>query len=411
MKNEHFNFILLIISSFIANVGIGMAWPYLPIYISILGGVILDITLLSILYNLLGSVSQYPWGKWSDATGIKKWFISFGNISYGFFMMLMSLTTSVSLILIYRSFQGLFSSMSTPTTSALIVELAGDKIGTYFGFYNSISELGYSIGNILGSYVVSFLGGPKSTIFFGSLIVLFSSLPVLIIKERRLKIERHKIPFPTLRPEGKPGRFPIHLKDALNIFKTNRDIFHIVIASIFVMTASGIVYSILPIYFSYKFGEHYVGIFYGVEALSVVIFTPIFGYFADRKNIKYILLFGISGYILTYILYYLSFSNLMVIISEIISGMKWSAFIISASTYVSILSPPGKQARSQALFNISQTIGYVFGPVLTVLVYSYYGNFLSVFTLGIIFAIIGLVYSYLKTKSITRAKNNYSKQA
>jgi len=411
VKNQNVNFILLAFSSFIANVGIGMAWPYLPVYVSMIGGIILDITLLSILYNLLGSISQYPWGKWSDSTGIKKWFISFGNLSYGIFMILMPISASITFILVLRSAQGLISSMSTPTTSALIVELAGDKIGTYFGYYNSISELGYSIGNIMGSYVVSFLGGTRNTIILGSAIIIISSLPVIFVKEKRMKIERHRIPFPTLRPEGKPGRFPIHIRDALKILKSNREILNLIIGSIFVMSASGVVYSILPVYFAFKFGEHYVGIFYGVEALSVVAFTPIFGYLSDRKNIKYIFLFGISGYVITYILYFISSSNEMVILAEIISGMKWSAFIISASTYVSIFAPREKQARAQAMFNISQTIGYVIGPVLTVILFSYYRNFEGIFIMGIILSMAGFVYSWSRIRSVSKGKNNYSAQA
>jgi MFS family permease len=288
------------------------------------------------------------------------------------------------MIVEYRVLQGIFSSMATPTASALIVELGKDNMGMYFGIFNSFIELGYTVGSLLGS-MIYVLSGSIPMIFTVAMILFILSAFVsqFLIREEGSRIDRSRIPFPTFRHEGRPGRFPLNIRDGINILKENRDIFFLSIGVFLVMSASGEVYSVLPVYFGMKFQESWIGFLYGVEAISVVAFTPIFGYLADRLNIKYIILFGISGYFITYILYYSFTTPQDMIIAEIFSGIKWSAFIVSISTYVGLVSPKGKESRSQAMINIAQSMGWVLGPAVAVPVVILFG-----FSFNILFSFI-----------------------
>ncbi|MEM0170359.1 MAG: MFS transporter [Thermoplasmata archaeon] len=400
------NLIALSTAFLLANVGWGMAWPYLPVYVSLIGGGIIYITMISIMFNLFGSLAQYPWARISDRTGHKKVFISIGNAFSGIFFYLISLTTIPIIIVEYRILQGIFSSMSTPTASALIVEIGNENIGLYFGIFNSFIELGYTIGSLIGSLVYVITGGIDLIFIISMILFLISALVSQgVIKEKKKKIERSKIPFPTFRNEGKPGRIPLHIKDALSIFIKNKKIMIISIAVFFVMSASGEVYSILPIYFSTKFSETWIGFLYGVESISVVAFTPIFGYLSDKSNIKYIFIFGVIGYFLTFFLYYLINSPTMMIIAEIISGMKWSAFIVSASTYVGLVSPKGKESRSQAILNMAQSMGWVMGPAVAIPIVTFFGFSSNIF-FSFIFLTTGLIISVIFVKNIKGKNKN-----
>ncbi len=390
------NLMGLSLAYLLANVGWGMAWPYLPVYMEMIGGSIIFITFLSITFNLFGGISQYPWGKISDSTGHKKIFITMGNFTSGIFFLLIGMTVSPMIILFYRSMQGLFSSMSTPAASALIVEISNNNTGLYFGIFNSFSEFGYTVGSLTGSLVVLFFHNDPRYIFLISTFLFIASAIISqsIIKEKRSKIDRRKIPFPTFRHEGRPGRFPLHIKDAINIWRTNRNVMLASLAVFFTMTASGEVYSILPVYFSNKFSSEWVGFLYGVESISIVIFMPVFGILVDKLKAKYIMAAGIFGYIITFILYSNINSPQLMILAEIISGFKWSAFIVAASTYVARVAPKEKEARAQGILNMAQNMGWVLGPLITIPVILNYG-FNFNFYFSFIFVIIGLSISII----------------
>ncbi|MEM3304656.1 MAG: MFS transporter, partial [Thermoplasmata archaeon] len=180
------NLIALSTAFLLANVGWGMAWPYLPVYVSLIGGGIIYITMISIMFNLFGSLAQYPWARISDRTGHKKVFISIGNAFSGIFFYLISLTTIPIIIVEYRILQGIFSSMSTPTASALIVEIGNENIGLYFGIFNSFIELGYTIGSLIGSLVYVITGGIDLIFIISMILFLISALVSQgVIKEKK----------------------------------------------------------------------------------------------------------------------------------------------------------------------------------------------------------------------------------
>lgn len=399
------NLLALSLSFLLANVGWGMAWPYLPVYVSIVGGSIIFVTLLSIMFNLFGGIFQYPWAKISDTTGHKKIFISMGNIFSGVIFYLISLTSIPLVIIEYRILQGVFSSMTTPTASALIVELGKENMGLYFGIFNSFIELGYTVGSLLGSIVYVFTRSVGAIFLFSMLLFIASGfVSQFSIREERSRIDRSKIPFPTFRHEGKPGRFPLHLKDGLEILRNNRDVMFLSAGVFLVMSASGEVYSILPIYFGMKFSESWIGFLYGVEAISVVAFTPLFGYLVDRMNIKYLIVFGVIGYLITFLMYFIFSTPQEMIIAEVVSGMKWSAFIVSVSTYVGIVSPKGKESRSQAMLNIAQSMGWVIGPAVAIPVIIEIGLSFNIL-FSFIFIISGLLVMIFMVKGVNGAKN------
>jgi MFS family permease len=193
----------------------------------------------------------------------------------------------------------------------------------------------------------------------------------------------------------------MNLKDGVKIIFENKDILFLAIAVFFVMSASGEVYSVLPVYLNEKFSESWIGFLYGVESISVVAFTPIFGYLSDRINIKYLIITGIIGYFITFILYFIFNTPQEMIFAEIISGMKWSAFIVSASTYVGVVSPKGKESRSQAMLNIAQSMGWVLGPAVAVPIITFFGFSINII-FSFIFITIGLliVLIFVKSKKI-----------
>jgi MFS family permease len=391
------NLIALSITFLLANIGWGMAWPYLPVYIEILGGSLLAVGLLSILYYIFASLFQYPWGKMSDKHHNRKIFIGTGLLGSGFMYYLVSLTVTPLIVLGYRSIQGIVTSMSSPTSSALLVEMAGAHTGIYFGIFNSFSELGYTIGSLLGSAIVVYFHTVKAVFIIAfAMLILSACVGIIFIEEKRTPVDRAKIPFPVFRHEGKPGRMPWNIKEAIHLWKTNRQIIIIFFTVFFVMAGSGEVYALLPIYFD-KFGQQWIGFLYGIEAISITVSMPLMGYVVERLGKRITLLIGIIGYIITFILYSIMPTPQLMIIAELMSGIKWSAFLIASSTYVASVSPKDKMGRGQALLNTAQTGGWVIGPIVGIIAATYLSLVLN-FYMAIVFVFIGLVIAFIYVK-------------
>lgn len=99
------NVVLLAVGMFLANVAFGMAFPYLSLYMRLLGGGMLMVGLLSVAFNLTSTVFQYPFGYFSDRTHNRKAFISFGFFSTGAIYALMAFVSTPIAPLVLRTVQ------------------------------------------------------------------------------------------------------------------------------------------------------------------------------------------------------------------------------------------------------------------------------------------------------------------
>ncbi|WP_084213856.1 MFS transporter [Thermococcus guaymasensis] len=176
------NIIILAVAMFIANMAFGMAFPYLGVYMSLLGASMFMVGLLSVAFNLTSTVFQYPFGWLSDSTGNRRGFIAFGLASTGVFYTAMAFVGSATGVLILRTLQGTFGSAMTPAHSALVSELS-TRAGSMFGLFNSIENAGYMVGNFLGSVIVKYVGIRKLFIISGILLFIPAGI-VLMIRER-----------------------------------------------------------------------------------------------------------------------------------------------------------------------------------------------------------------------------------
>ncbi|ASJ14863.1 hypothetical protein A3L10_06815 [Thermococcus radiotolerans] len=91
---------------FLANVAFGMAFPYLSVYMHLLGGTMVMVGLLSVAFNLTSTVFQYPFGWLSDSTGNRKGLIALGLFSTGVFYTAMALVSTHLALPAFRTAQG-----------------------------------------------------------------------------------------------------------------------------------------------------------------------------------------------------------------------------------------------------------------------------------------------------------------
>jgi len=340
------------------NMGWGMAWPYLPNFIKLLGGGVLAVGMLSILFNITSSFGQFFWGRKSDKMGNRKIFALFGVFSSGFFFLLMGFATSVFIVLLLRTLQGFFISAQTPAVSALVSEISRD-VGKGFAVFNAFSNIGFMLGNFAGGFVTSFL--PINYVYFLSSIPIFLGLALLFLfKEERRNPEDLRL----LMRYDRPGRTFFNLENAKRFVRRNRNIALFSLSLFISMVGSGMVYTYLSLLIGERFGPSWVGMYFGIDGLVSTPLIFVFGYLADRYGSKPVLIYGLIGYMLTFFLYYSATTISLLIIAAIISGSKWGSYFNSANTYVSRMSFKHERATALGLMNSAMAIGWVVGPLL-----------------------------------------------
>ncbi|WP_297506453.1 MFS transporter [Thermococcus sp.] len=353
------NVLILAIAMFIANVAFGMAFPYLSVYMRILGASMFMVGLLSVAFNLTSTIFQYPFGWLSDSTGNRKAFIALGTASLGLFYAFMAFAVSPAQVLLLRTLQGVFGSAMMPAHSALISELS-TKAGSIFGLFNSVENAGFMAGNFLGSAVVEYLG-MKSVFIIAGILLLLSSALVLLIKER--PSGRRSLLGMILVREGRESwRATVRGSAFKKLMCGHLGLFYLTV--FLVMTASGQFYSVSSVYFKEVFGEWSVGVIFGIESLAAALTGYFIGRLIDRYGAKRFYLLAIAGYGLAFLLYAFAKNVWLVFGVAFLSGVKWVMTINSTSAYVAERVSVKERAQGMGLLNTMMSLGWVVGPLI-----------------------------------------------
>ncbi|NJE54632.1 MFS transporter [Thermococcus sp. 21S9] len=353
------NVVILAVAMFIANVSFGMAFPYLSVYMRLLGASMFMVGLLSVAFNLTSTVFQYPFGWLSDSTGNRKGFIAFGVASIGFFYTAMAFVGSATGVLILRTLQGVFGSAMTPAHSALISELS-TRAGSIFGLFNSIENAGYMVGNFLGSAIVGYLGVRKLFLISGLLLFVSAGI-VLLIRER--PTGRRSLLGMILVQEGRESwRATVKGSAFKKLMRGHLGLFYVTV--FLVMVASGQFYSVSSVYFKEAFGEWSVGVIFGIESLAAALTGYFLGKLIDRHGAKKFYLIAIAGYGLAFLLYAVVRNVWLVFGIAFLSGVKWVLTINSTSAYVAQNVRVSERAQGMGLLNAMMSLGWVVGPLI-----------------------------------------------
>ncbi|ACJ16767.1 multidrug-efflux transporter [Thermococcus onnurineus NA1] len=353
------NVVLLAVSMFIANAAFGMAFPYLSVYMKLLGGGMLMVGLLSVAFNLTSTVFQYPFGYLSDRTRNRKAFISFGLFSTGTFYALMAVVSTPLALLTLRTFQGALGSAIMPAHSALIAELS-TRVGSAYGLFGSIENAGYMLGNFIGGFLIKYVGIRGIFLIAGALLVLSSAIVLLLRERPRPKRAPRKL---ILVQEGRESERATFQGAAFKrLMRGHLGLFYFTV--LLVMIASGQVYSVVSVYFEEVFGSEWVGILFGIDSLAAAVSGYYLGKLIDRYGAKKFYLLAIAGYAIAFLGYAFAKNLYLMIVVALFSGVKWSLTLNASSTYVATKVRATERGQAMGLLNAMMSLGWVVGPLL-----------------------------------------------
>lgn len=191
MKKER-NVKLLGASSFFNDIGSDMIAPLLPYYISGLGGSGIALGFLAGMREGLSSLLKVFGGWMSDKTGKRKVFVFFGYLISIVFRFLLLIATSWQHVVSFVSFERFGKARDAPRDA--IISDSTKKRGEGFG----IAQMMDTSGAVLGTILVLILFWRfnleiKRIILLASVIAVLSLIPLIFVKEPKIKTARKNI--------------------------------------------------------------------------------------------------------------------------------------------------------------------------------------------------------------------------
>ncbi len=153
-------FITLLLSVFIALLGIGVIIPVLPVFAATLGANGFALGMIMAIFSFSRGALQPVVGSWSDRWGRKQFLVA-GLAIYGAVGLLIPLANGVFTLICIRFLQGIGSAMIVPVAMAYMSILAPDGAeGRYMSYLNMAVFFGIGCGPMMGGFLADNWGMP-----------------------------------------------------------------------------------------------------------------------------------------------------------------------------------------------------------------------------------------------------------
>lgn len=134
---------------------------------------------------------------------------------------------------------------------------------------------------------------------------------------------------------------------------------------VIVMLGFGIAIPLMPFYIiHFKASGSALGLMMSLYSLMQFLFAPMWGRLSDRIGRKPVILIGIGGYFLAFILQGLSQNLFEFTFSRTLAGILSSATLPTAMAYVADITPLEDRSKGVGLMGAAMGIGMIFGPML-----------------------------------------------
>lgn len=187
---ERQTFITLLLSVFIALLGIGIIIPIMPVFAAELGAGGFSLGMIIAAFSVTRGLLQPVVGNLSDKFG-RKWFLVAGLFIYGLVGLLIPHATSVVDLITIRGFHGIGSAMIVPIAMAYMSFLAPQgQEGRYMSYLNIAIFCGIGCGPVFGGLFFD-LWGMASPFYFMALfsftafILVVRNMPTYVPRQRK----------------------------------------------------------------------------------------------------------------------------------------------------------------------------------------------------------------------------------
>jgi MFS transporter, DHA1 family, multidrug resistance protein len=134
---------------------------------------------------------------------------------------------------------------------------------------------------------------------------------------------------------------------------------------VIVMLGFGIAIPLMPFYIiHFNASGSTLGLMMSLYSLMQFLFAPMWGRLSDRIGRKPVLLIGIGGYFLAFILQGISQNIIEFTVSRTLAGILSSATLPTAMAYMADITPLEDRSKGVGLMGAAMGLGMIFGPML-----------------------------------------------
>jgi MFS family permease len=269
----------LLLSIFIALLGIGIIVPVMPVFAASLGAGGLALGLIIAAFSITRGIFQPIVGNLSDRWG-RKMFLVCGLLVYALVGLAMPEATSVINLIVIRAFHGVGSAMIVPVAMACVSDMAPvGQEGRYMGMLNIAIFTGIGSGPLLGGFFTDLWGMAAAFYAMAGL----SCLALLLVVFQMPMLERKD------RDVRRMGIF-----EALRSMLTRRRTGGILLARMATMIIMVPTMAFLPLLMHQWFQSSgmEIGMVIACRTLVNALLQTPFGRLADRRDKSGLLLIG-----------------------------------------------------------------------------------------------------------------------
>ena len=139
----------------------------------------------------------------------------------------------------------------------------------------------------------------------------------------------------------------------------------IIFVTVFIdLLGFGIIIPLLPFY-AESFGASAltIGLLGTSFSLMQFVFSPIWGRSSDRIGRRPVILFGLMGSCVSYLVLALSTSLMLLFVARVIGGIA-GATIPAAQAYIADVTTPANRAKGMGMIGAAFGLGFIFGPAI-----------------------------------------------
>jgi len=383
MKNQ--TLISLLLSVFIALLGIGIIVPILPVFAKELGAGGLGLGMIIAAFSVVRGVLQPVVGSLSDRIGRKNFLLA-GLLIYGLVGLLIPRATSVDHLIAIRGFHGIGSAMIVPIAMAYMSLLSppGHE-GRYMSYLNIAIFCGIGCGPIIGGFLFDNWG--LSTVFFTMAALSFFACFLVIVS------------MPANVGAGQPQTKK--LLPSLMAMIRSRKTSGILLARYATMIIMVPSMAFLPLLMSDWEGNSgfRVGVVIASRTLVNALLQVPFGKLADRTRKRYMLLFNCLalGGVLVCIPSFTTFSSMALAYSVLglIEAGIWA--VLGAYASIEAKEEYG-HGTMMGVFNLAMSGGVFTGAMLSGVSMDGWGIARAYHITGVVVVILSIIAFVMITK-------------
>lgn len=400
----------LFATSVISAIGFSITMPYMSLYLNnVLKLSMTTVGTLLMVTQVIGSIVGIYGGEISDKLGRK--FVMSRSLGGRFVLfiiigIIISKWENIYAIFVFLILNSILFSFYFPASQAYIADLTNEKerISAY-GILRMGGNLGWALGPAIGGLLATI---DYAYLFFVTAFCMLIATIILIkFCHESLNYRIGKTAESTILKNQKNLDFKINFKDMLTIFYDHQFLIFTLI-SFLVFIVWGHLVSPISVYAVNRVGitKSQLGLLFSVNGFMVALFQYFITHFIPDKKELEALWIGALIYGVGYLSIGFASNFGFLIISMVIITVAEMVITPSSQTYASKLARPENRGRYMAFYNLAQTFGWAFGPLLGgILLDTFSGRnpFIWVFVSGL--AVVSAVGFILFKNKNTEVKN------